>query len=174
MSRLFTEIMELTRMPAGYSAGDLPAVVDDPVFPRSAPAVHQLQPKDCRSASRGSSRLSRTKGLRGDNDQWRSHLGLHADGKLYWTDPDLAVSAGHGGAGGALILLVEQPDGTLKRVDDPFQWRPPLDPGARAGRLAIEMVGLRRSRLCRSCFATLRSNQDQADTARCATAARTA
>jgi MFS family permease len=54
-------------------------------------------------------------------DQWRSHLGLHADGKLYWTDPDFGGSQPDMSAPvERIILLVEQPDGTLKRVDAPF------------------------------------------------------
>jgi len=37
-------------------------------------------------------RIFGDKGLRGVNDEWRSHLGLHADGKLYWTAPDFGGS----------------------------------------------------------------------------------
>ena len=55
------------------------------------------------------------------SDEWRSHLGLHTDGKLYWTAPafagtvpDVALPVER------IILLVEQPDGNLRRVDSPF------------------------------------------------------
>jgi hypothetical protein len=55
------------------------------------------------------------------NDEWRSHLGSHADGKLYWTAPDFGGSQPDMAAAvERVILLVEQPDGNLKRVDTPF------------------------------------------------------
>jgi hypothetical protein len=55
------------------------------------------------------------------SEEWRSHLGLHADGKLYWTDPDFSGSQPDMTAPvERIILLVEQPDGNLKRADAPF------------------------------------------------------
>ena len=55
------------------------------------------------------------------NDQWRTHLGSHADGKLYWTAADFGGSQPDVTAPvERIILLVEQPDGNLKRVDAPF------------------------------------------------------
>ena len=55
------------------------------------------------------------------NDEWRRHLGLHADGKMYWTAPDFGGSQPDMAAPvERIVLLVEQPDGNLKRVDAPF------------------------------------------------------
>jgi hypothetical protein len=84
------------------------------------------------------------------SDQWRSRLGLHADGKLYWTDPEVAGSQPDMAAPvERIILLVEQPDGTLKREDAPFsvegrQLIQALAPGTER---PSTWSGLRRSRL---------------------------
>lgn len=84
------------------------------------------------------------------NDQWRTHLGSHADGKLYWDSPDFGNSQPEIWAPvERIVLLVETPGGDLKRVDAPFavegrqliHERPPA-PGPPSKWLA-----LRRSRL---------------------------
>jgi hypothetical protein len=83
-------------------------------------------------------------------DQWRSHLGLHADGKLYWTDPDFGGSQPDVATPvERIILLVEQPDGTLKREDAPFsvEGRQLIQARAPGTDWPSKWSGLRRSRL---------------------------
>jgi hypothetical protein len=153
MSRLFTEIMELTP-----DAGPDTLLVihrpwfDDPVFPSGArrPSIN-FQPQGLQV---GFSRLFEDypgpKVFVVYNDQWRSHLGLHADGKLYWTDPDFGGSQPDMAAPvERIILLVEQPDGTLKRVDDPFsvEGRQLIQARAPGTDWPSKWSGLRRSRL---------------------------
>ena len=124
MGQMFTEIMELTP----DAGADTLLVIrrtwfEAPLFPTGARApsinfeVHGL--------TLGFSRLYEDfpgpKVFVVYNDEWRSHLGLHADGKLYWTasdfggsQPDMAAPVER------IILLVERPDGNLQRVDTPF------------------------------------------------------
>jgi hypothetical protein len=84
------------------------------------------------------------------SDQWRSRLGLHADGRLYWTDPEVAGSQPDMAAPvERIILLVEQPDGTLKREDAPFsvEGRQLIQALAPGTDWPSKWSGLRRSRL---------------------------
>ena len=125
MSQLFTQIMQLTP----DAGADTLLVIRRPWFDETPlflsgarrPSINfQIQ-----GLQTGFSRIFED--YRGPEvfvvygDQWRSHLGLHADGKLYWTDPDFGGSQPNMAAPVEhIILLVEQPDGTLKRVDAPF------------------------------------------------------
>jgi hypothetical protein len=74
------------------------------------------------------------------NDEWKRHLGLHADGKMYWTDPDFGGSQPDMKVPVTrIIFLVEELDGSVRRVDTPFtvegrqliQTRPAPDPPSR-------------------------------------------
>jgi hypothetical protein len=124
MGQMFTEIMDLTP----DAGADTLLVIrrtwfEAPLFPTGARApsinfeVHGL--------ALGFSRLFED--YHGPevfvvyNDEWRSHLGVRLDGKMRWTEPDFGGSQPDMAAPvERIILLVEQPDGNLKRVDDPF------------------------------------------------------
>jgi hypothetical protein len=124
MNQLFTEIMELTP----DAGADTLLVIhrpwfDGPLFP-TGPRMPSIN-FQVHGLALGFSRLFED--YHGPevfvvyNDEWRSHLGVRLDGKMRWTEPDFGGSQPDMAAPvERIILLVEQPDGNLKRVDAPF------------------------------------------------------
>jgi hypothetical protein len=123
-TRLLTEIMELTpdAGPETLLVIHRPILVEH-LFPEGArmPSINSQPHGLERSLSCLFDEYSGPKLLVVYSDEWRTRLGLHPDGKLYWTAPAFGASAPNVAEPvERIVLLVEQPDGNLKRVDAPF------------------------------------------------------